>query len=250
MEIIVRIVKQNPWTNLTKWDKCFDYIGSYWTRSGNLYTGLTAEDAERLEKELKYEPGTLSPSSSFWETYAVKVGKKDTILRTEKPEDELKYLFLKGHKRVADGINKQNAATDYLLINATSEAEETNKFHKIKREAYRELDKMSIEDMRKCLRLCGIKSDNLSNELVEAKMNEQIELSPNKFMLKWVNNPNKETQFLIENAISKNIIRRNRTQYFYGTEMIGNGIDDVIAYLNDKKNQDIKMSILQETKSK
>lgn len=128
MEIIVRIVKQNPWTNLTKWDKCFDYIGSYWTRSGNLYTGLTAEDAERLEKELRYEPGTLSPSSSFWETYAVKVGKKDTILRTEKPEDELKYLFLKGHKRVADGINKQNAATDYLLINATSEAEETNKF--------------------------------------------------------------------------------------------------------------------------
>lgn len=250
MEIIVRIVKQNPWTNLTKWDKCFDYIGSYWTRSGNLYTGLTAEDAERLEKELRYEPGTLSPSSSFWETYAVKVGKKDTILRTEKPEDELKYLFLKGHKRVADGINKQNAATDYLLINATSEAEETNKLHKIKREAYRELDKMSIEDMRKCLRLYGIKSDNLSNELVEAKMNEQIELSPNKFMLKWVNNPNKETQFLIENAISKNIIRRNRTQYFYGTEMIGNGIDDAIAYLNDKKNQDIKMAILQETKSK
>ena len=109
---------------------------------------------------------------------------------------------------------------------------------------------MSIEDMRKCLRLYGIKSDNLSNELVEAKMNEQIELSPNKFMLKWVNNPNKETQFLIENALSKNILRRNRTQYFYGTEMIGNGIDDAIAYLNDKKNQDIKMSILQETKSK
>jgi hypothetical protein len=69
-------------------------------------------------------------------------------------------------------------------------------------------------------------------------------------MLKWVNNPNKETQFLIENALSKNILRRNRTQYFYGTEMIGNGIDDAIAYLNDKKNQDIKMSILQETKSK
>ena len=104
--------------------------------------------------------------------------------------------------------------------------------------------------MRKCLRLYGIKSDNMSNELVEAKLSEQIETSPAKFLLKWVNNPNKETQFLIEEAVAKNIIRRNRTQYFYGTDMVGNGIDDVIAYLNDKKNQDIKMAILQEIKSK
>ena len=171
-------------------------------------------------------------------------------MHTENPYDELQYLFLKSHKRVANGLNNIKPSSDYVMINKDSEAEEANKINKVKRDAYREMDKMSIEDMRKCLRLYGIKSDNLSNELVEAKMNEQIELSPNKFMLKWVNNPNKETQFLIENALSKNILRRNRTQYFYGTEMIGNGIDDAIAYLNDKKNQDIKMSILQETKSK
>lgn len=250
MEVIVRIIKTNPWTNLTKWERCFDYIGSYWTRSGNLYTGLTKEDAERLEKALNYEPGRLAPNSNFWDTFAIKISKKDLILRTEKPEDELQYLFLKSHKRVANGLNKVNPATDYVLINATSEAEEANKLNKTKRDAYREMDKMSIEEMRKCLRLYGIKSDNMSNELVEAKLSEQIETSPAKFLLKWVNNPNKETQFLIEEAVAKNIIRRNRTQYFYGTDMVGNGIDDVIAYLNDKKNQDIKMAILQEIKSK
>lgn len=250
MEVIVRIIKTNPWTNLTKWERCFDYIGSYWTRSGNLYTGLTKEDAERLEKAMNFEPGKLSPNSNFWDTFAIKISKKDLILRTDKPEDELQYLFLKGHKRVANGLNKVNPATDYVLINATSEAEEANKINKTKRDAYREMDKMSIEEMRKCLRLYGIKSDNMSNELVEAKLSEQIETSPAKFLLKWVNNPNKETQFLIEEAVAKNIIRRNRTQYFYGTDMVGNGIDDVIAYLNDKKNQDIKMAILQEIKSK
>ena len=52
MEVIVRIIKANPWTGLTKWSTCYDYISSYWTRSGNIYTGLTAEDAERLEKEI------------------------------------------------------------------------------------------------------------------------------------------------------------------------------------------------------
>ena len=52
MEVIVRIIKTNPWTGITKWPTCFDYVGSYWTRSGNRYTGLTEEQARRLEKEL------------------------------------------------------------------------------------------------------------------------------------------------------------------------------------------------------
>jgi len=159
-------------------------------------------------------------------------------------------LFLKKHKRVADGLNNVTSSTDYVIINKDSEAKEVNKINKIKREAYREMDKMSIEDMRKCLRLYGIKSDTLSNEMVEAKLSEQIEAAPDKFIMKWVDNPNKEITFVIEEAIAKNIIRKNRTQYFFGTDLIGNGIDDVIAYLNNKKNQDIKLAIMGEIKSK
>lgn len=250
MEVIVRIVKVNPWTGLTKWPTTFDYVGPYWTRTGNIYTGLSEEDARRLEKELGYEEGKLNPSSEFWTTFAVQLGKRDLILDTNKPYDELKYLFLKNHKRVADGMNAMNPSKDYLLINKDSEAEETNKRNKVKRDAYRELDKMSIEDMRKCLRLYGMKSDSMSNELVEAKLSEQIESAPDKFIMKWVNNPNKEMNWMIEEALSKNILRRNRAQYYFGTDLIGNGIEDVIAYLKDKKNQDILISIKNELKSK
>lgn len=250
MEIIVRIIKTNPWTGITKWPTCYDYVGTYWTRSGNLYTGLTAEDADRLEKELRYPAGQLSPTSPFWDTFAIKIGKKDVILNTEMPEDELKYLFLKNHKRVANGLSDITAAKDYVMINKDSEAKEANKLNKIKRDAYREMDKMSIEDMRKCLRLYGIKSDTMSNELIESKLAEQIESNPSNFLMKWVNNPNKEINFVIEEAIAKNIIRKSRSNYYFGTDLIGNGLEDVIAYLKDKKNQDIKLSILNEINSK
>lgn len=250
MEVIVRVMKVNPWTGITKWPTTFDYIGPYYTRNGSIYTGLTREDAKRLEEALGKEEGELSPSSEFWTTFAVKLGKKDLILNTEKPLDELQYLFLKGHKRVAEGLANMNASKDYVLINKDAEAEQANRLNKVKRDAYRELDKMSIADMRKCLRLYGMKSDTMSNELIEAKLSEQIETAPEKFLIKWVNNPNKEINFVIEEAIAKNIIRKNRSQYFFGTDMIGNGLDDVMAYLNDKKNQDIKLSILQEIKSK
>lgn len=250
MEVIVRIIKTNPWTGITKWPTCFDYVGSYWTRSGNRYTGLTEEQARRLEKEIGYQEGELSSNSNYWKTFACQIGKKDLILHTENPYDELQYLFLKSHKRVANGLNNIKPSSDYVMINKDSEAEEANKINKVKRDAYREMDKMSIEDMRKCLRLYGIKSDTMSNELIEAKMTEQIENSPKNFMMKWVENPNKEIHFVIEEAISKNIIRKNRANYYFGTDLIGNGLDDVVAYLKDKKNNDIKMAILNEIKSK
>ena len=171
-------------------------------------------------------------------------------ISTDRPEGKLQYLFLKKHKRVADGLNRVTPSTDYVLINKEAEAEVANKANKIKREAYRAMDKMTLEEMRKCLRLFGVKSDTLSNEMVEAKLAEHIEKDPAKFIRIWVENPNKEINFIIEEALSKNILRKNRAAYYFGTDIIGNGLEDVIAFLNDKKNQDIKLAILSEIKSK
>lgn len=250
MEIIVRMTKVNPWTGLIKWSNCFDYLGSYWTRSGARYTGLNREQAKELEEKLGYAEGQLDSNSSFWDTFAIKIGKKELIINTDKPEGYLQYLFLKNHKRVADGIKNINPSTDYVIVDKDVEATEANKINKTKREAYREFDKMSIEDMRKCLRLFGIKPDSLSNELIEAKLNENIEKDPNAFIRLWVKNEDREILFIIEEALSKNILRKNRASYFFGTDLIGNGIEDVIAYLKNKKNQDIYLSIVNNIKSK
>jgi hypothetical protein len=188
--------------------------------------------------------------SSFWDTYAIKIGSKDLVINTDKPEGELQYYFLKGHKRVADGIKNITPSTDYVLVDKDLEAVETNKLSKTKREAYRAFDKMTLEEMRKCLRLFGVKPDNLSNEVVEATLTNNIEKDPSKFIRVWVDNPNKEINFIIEEALSKNILRKNRATYYFGTDIIGNGIEDVIAFLKDKKNSDILAAIMGEIKSK
>lgn len=250
MEATLRFIRINPWSGIAKFKNCSEYIASYWTRSGNKYTGLTEEDARRLEKAIGYPEGHLSPYSSFWTTYAIKVGNKDYYLHTERPEDELAYLFLKNHKRVACGTANIKPSNDFVLINSEAEAEENNKKFKVKREAYANFTKMSLEEMRKCLRLYGIKSDSISSELVESKLNELIEADPQKYLLLWVNNQNKETQYLIEAAISKNIIRKNKNLYYYGTDVIGRSMDEAVLMLDDKKNQDIRLAIMQEIESK
>ena len=250
MEVILRFKAKDPWAGITKYKNCVDYIGPYWTRSGNFYTGLKEEEAQELEKKIGYAPGTLAPTSRFWATFSVKLTARELILHTENPYDELQYLFLKNHRRVANGLSNVKPSNDYILINKESEAEEANRINKVKRQAIIEFNKMSLDDMRKALRLYGYKGESMSTELVESKLFEIVETDPNRFFSVWVNNKTRNTQFLIEAAIAKNVIRKSRNIYYYGTDIIGNSLEDAIAHLDDKVNQDLKLTILQETESK
>ena len=82
--------------------------------------------------------------------------------------------------------------------------------------------------MRQFLRISGIKSDTMANELIEAKCTELVEKNPQKFIDLWVNNNDKDTQYIIEEAISEGVLRKNRTTYYYGTDIIGNSVDETI----------------------
>jgi len=191
----------------------------------------------------------LSKTSQYWDNFCVKLGTKPVVFHVNEGNawDDLQYLFLKGHKRVAISVSDIKPGTDYTLINKDTEAEQANKINRSKREAIREFDKLSIEDMRKALRLYGYKSDTMSNELVESKLFGLIEHDPQSFFSKWVNNKNKNTQFIISQAISKNVMRKSRNVYYYGTDVIGKSIDDAVDYLDSPKNQDLRMAIMQET---
>jgi hypothetical protein len=77
-----------------------------------------------------------------------------------------------------------------------------------------------------------------------------VDKNPNKFFDKWINNKKKETEFILEEAIAKGVIRKDKTHYFYGSDMFADSLEDAVAYLDDKKNQDLKLSIINETQNK
>lgn len=250
MVVELKIKKKNPWAGLLKYKHCFDYIAPYFTRSGSIYTGLTPEDERHFEKALGYPEGHLSKTSEFWTTFCVKVGTRGLVLDDQFPLQALQIKFLSGHKRVATSLDKLSAGKDYLLINREAEAIQKNKQNSLRRDAIKAFDTLSLDDMRKCLRLFGIRSSNMSNELVESQMFDIVDKQPKRFLDKWVNNKKKDTEFILEEAIAKGVIRKDRTQYFYGTEMFADSLQDAIAYLDAKKNQDLKLSIINEVKSK
>ena len=250
MVVELKIKKKQPWAGLIKYKACFDYISPYFTRSGSLYTGLTPEDETKYEKALGLAEGTLAKSSPYWTTFCVKVGARGVILDDSIPRQEMIIKFLSGHKRVATSLEKFTAGKDYLLINRQAEAIEQNRLNKQRRDAIKEFDKLSLDQMRKALRILGVKSDTMSNELVESTLFNLVDKQPQKFFEKWVNNRSKDTEFIREDAIAKGIIRKTKTQYYYGTELFADSLQDAIAYLDSKKNQDLKLSIINQIENK
>ncbi len=250
MVVELKIKKKNPWIGLIKYKNCFDYIAPYYTRSGSIYTGLTPEDEKYFEKALGYDEGHLAKTSDFWQTFCVKVGTRTLLLDDSIPRQAMIIKFLSGHKRVATSLDKLDAGKDYLLINREAEAIEQNKQNKLRRDAIKEFDKLSLDQMRQCLRLFGMSADRMSNELVESTLFGLVDKQPKKFFDKWVNNKSKDTEYMIEQAIAKGVIRKEKTNYFYGTDLFATTLDEAIAYLDNKKNQDLKLAIINETQNK
>lgn len=249
MKVLLRLNGRNNWPNIKKYRNCYDFIGPYLTRSGMRYTGFgehNENDRKRLEERLEID---LGPSSEFWDNFYIRIGAKDVYLEIDDAMDEVRYIFLKNHKRVESFGNKR-ASADYVLINQEEEAKEENKFNRVKRKALREFDKMSIDDVRRCLRLFGHRADHVIAEKAENDLFEIIESNPDKFLDRWVDNKERDTEYILEEAISKNIVRKNKTVYRYGSDIIGNTKQDTIDYLDDLKNQDIKKAILKEIQAK
>jgi len=247
MKVIVKPLNRNAWSGITQYKNCHTSLAPYFTRTGRLYTGLSEVDEKLLGEKLRLE---LNPSSPFWITFHIKFSGKDLILDTDDPYDELRYLFLKSHKRVANGLSDQKATANFVIINEEEEAVESNKIGQIKRKALKEFDKLTVSEMRKCLRLYGHNAEDLSNDTVEFKLSNLVDEDPSRFLDTWVLNANKDTEFLIQEAISKNVIRKTKNVYKYGTDIIGHGLDETIAFMDSPENQDLKLAITNETKAK
>lgn len=247
MKVVVKTLNRNMWAGVSQYKNCSTWLAPYLTRTGRRYTGLTEEDEKRLGEKLRMD---LSVNSPFWIPFHIKLGAKDLILDLDDPYDELRYLFLRSHKRVANGLADRKATANYVIINEESEAKETNVRNKIRRQALREFDKLTTSEMRRCLRILGNKADDISSEIVEQKLSEIVENNPTVFLEKWVNNTMKDTEYLVQEAVAKNVLRRNKNVYKYGTDIIGHTLEETVVYLDKPENQDLKFAITKEISSK
>lgn len=254
MKVILTKKMSDDWSRTDIYQGCKHRIGSYYKRSGAIYTGdFNPIDRERFEKTLG---NNLSEKigvelNPFWVNYHVMLdGKNKNVYDTSDIKDEFDVKFLENHKDVAIGYTDRKPGTKYVLIKEQDEAEVVNKKAQIKVRAFTEYGRLTPEQMRKALRLYGHNPNSVSNEIVQSSLYTLVEEDPGKFITIWVDNPNKDIQFLIEESVAKNIIRNNKTIYKYGSDVIGYTLEETIDYLKDPRNGNIRLAIISQLEGK
>lgn len=214
-----------------------------------LNTGLTADDEKRLEKALKLDVGTLSRFNfDYWGDYkkTIRIPKEGIVLNLDNPSDELTYLNLLAHSKVANSEQEkfENPEYEYVMTTPQKEAEVKNTVNKKKREAYKVFGKMSTSESIDVLKYAGKKTDNSHTiDMIESSIAEIIERDPQDF-LDIVNDPDFKMKVFVKDCIGiKALVLRGTRYTINGGDSIGNTLIQAIEYLNDPINQDIYLDL-------
>lgn len=235
--------------------------------TGTYVNVLTNSEMAFLENYLGMEKGTLSvykKQDNFWSDAnpqginKVKLRKQDNYLDLSIPEDYIRYKILLANKDFIAASPKiledrPKATYQYVIIEKSEQISSAKRNMDITRECYMEFGKIEndIETLMTVVELLDGRtvSPNTSKEFLHTKIDTFIQSNPKAF-LKIVKDEMLPTKVLIRRSINAgNIIKRGDYLYLKsdGKPLCGDNEDPVLSvavkYLNNPKNQEIKLSL-------
>lgn len=243
------IKKDGAWMGFTRYRNTKDSIAPYYDSTGIRYTGLTEEKQKYFEDKLKQKD--LSPSSPFWDEYRVIMTDKEREFNILNPEHELAVEFLREHKRIKKSISDMNPYAEYEIVDEVKEAELINTKAAIKRKANKLFDSLTPQQKKDMLKLYPgfVKVEQVSDEIVDARLYEKLEEDPKKFV-SIVEDNKRDMKVFLKDLVQADILRKNKSAYYYGNDPLGHDEESTITYLDDKQHQALKVQLMQELKSK
>ena len=252
-QITLKPIKKNGWLpddhdGSIRYSKCFERLTVQAMKgSGVLNTGLTEEDERRLEDKMNMSPGTLSRyNKDYWTMFRIDVPKQGVILNLAYPEDELKYLVLKAHQRVANSEMERfdSPFAEYVMTSQEQEAKVENKKSKLKRKAYKVFSNMNTTEMRDVLKVMGKRAgDDASVDFVESQLDKIVTDNPENF-LSTVEDPTFKMRAFIDDCTSSRVLIKNGTKYqLPGGDTVGFTLEQTIEYLQNPDNQEVYLDL-------
>lgn len=247
----IRLVKkQGAWNGFQRYSGTKDPITPYYDSTGLIYTGLDKENQEKFEKILNAD---LSPRSEFWKDYKVNmVGTKEKTLELVNPENELAYLFLLNHKRIAKSITDSDIGLkDYYIVDEDAEADLINSKADIKIKANLLFSKLSVDNKRDILKLYPgfVNTTNISSKVIDSKLYEQLEKDASKFII-HAEDKKRDVKILLKDLVKATILRKNKSSYYYGDDFLGHDEESAISYIEDPTRQSLKIDLMAQLNKK
>ena len=222
--------------------------------TGKVKTGLEGWSKEELadfEYDLQLNPGDLR-SSDFWADFKIVVPPNGKWLDLNTPKGRLEYIVLCQIKTVAKGMeelekiktaaNLQNSAV-FVMRNAEDEAVGKVSKANVKRKAYDRAGKLGPEDMSNFLVYMGQTPQNMSRDIIESKVYEEVDLNPARF-LQVLDSPTFKDVVFINKLLFHNILSQRGQAIYHGGQVMTNSLESAIAHINLPANQPLKLALM------
>ena len=236
------------------YDNCVDkFVPALDAKTGKLRTGLTDKDREYFEKELELDKDELLSKSPFWSRFFITIPEHGLTLDTDKISDELAYKVLSSDPEVANGKAqlKTHATAKYVITSQSEESKVSNTSRNIKTKAYVTFSKLSAVEISNALLMIGRDASNMDPEIAMDRLGEIVESNPAKF-LSIVGDPLFKDKVWFMQLLKANIVKKHgvgtgtEMPLYYQDIMLGTGLEQAIAFIKDKENQNIFLGIKKE----
>ena len=235
--------------------------------TGTFVNVLTNREMAFLEDYLGMDKGTLSvykKENNFWSDAnphginKVRLRKQDNYLDLSIPEDYIRYKILLANKDfIAASLKvlevRPKATYQFVIIEGSEQVNSAKRNMNITRECYMEFGKIEndIETLMTVVELIDGRNvaPNTNIDFLQTKIDSFIQSNPKTF-LKVVKDETLPTKVLIRRSVNAgNIVKRGDYLYLKkdGKPLCGDNEEPILSvavkYLNNPRNQDIKLGL-------
>ena len=255
----VKPIEKNSWHNIKGKDTfkrpvTIEALVSL--KTGRFATGLSEEDVVRLSKEVGYnlsDKHTAGKAHEFWNNKVsnIKLENKTNIFNTNIPLQEIKVKVMKASDLVANSQKEYDEGkypgAMFVIFDETEDVELRASKAAIVRKVIIESTKLTKSKKAEILQiLADISVRNQSEDYIDLKLDEEIAKNPNRVLTLMQRDKKRTTvHALVLEAIHKNVLRKQGSSVYYMDDQLGFDIEATIDYLEDKKNQALKVQIIE-----
>lgn len=237
-------------------------------RNGSLKNILTNDEKDFLESTMGLPINALSiynKVDNYWNNYFVRLTKTDTFLNLADPEDYIRYkVLLANEEEIAPNLetleNYPKASYQFVLIRENEESKLDSNAMNLGMEANRLFAELGDDkqSLRIILEIMEGKptSDKVKLAFLKTQVYKRLNAEP-KVFINIVGDPYFKTRVLVKRCVEYKIIAK-RGDFYYNskdfTPLCKPGDDPVIInvlkYLNNPANQELKLTFEALLKSK
>jgi len=256
-KVVIQSIGKEKFSGLAKYPKTKTVLTVELGPDGAYKTGLTSAEERQYEELLQLPHKALAKKHNdiykpnFWSELEIHVMNKKVTLDLEDPMDYLKYKACLESSKVCNSELERFKwpSAEFIIIDEEDVANKQSIEIDSELEAMEKFANTTVDEKRGILKLYGkTKTEDTTESIIRTTLYSEMKKDPKRF-LEIINDKNMKSKIFLKELLTAGIIRQKGNYFTNGDDPIGNSTDEVVHFLNDKKNTAIVEALKSKLKS-